>query len=69
MLNNFSTAPVRALAMVQPTPMLGSLVPMVPMPGTAAGALGSYLGILVFRRGRDRKIELDTASEKDSRYA
>jgi len=39
--------------------MLGSLVPMVPMPGTAAGALGSYLGILVFRRGRDRKIELE----------
>ena len=39
--------------------MLGSPVPMVPMPGAAASALGSYLGFLLFKRARDKEIELE----------
>ena len=39
--------------------MLGSPVPMVPLPGAAASALESYSRFLVSERARDRKIELE----------
>ena len=40
--------------------MLGSPVPMVPLPGAAASALESYSRFLVSERARDRKIELES---------
>ena len=43
--------------------MLGSPVPMVPLPGAAASALESYSRFLVSERARDRKIELERERE------
>ena len=39
--------------------MLGSPVPMVPLPGVAASALESYSRFLVSGRARDKEIELE----------
>ena len=39
--------------------MLGSLVPMVALPWLGAGALERNLRFLIFRKGRDRDIELE----------
>ena len=45
---------------------MGSLVPMVPMPGLGASVLESYLRFLVFVRARDKEIELERERERDT---
>ncbi len=45
--------------------MLGSLVPMVPLPWLAARALERNLRFLIFRKGRDRDIELERERERE----
>ena len=45
--NSFPATNNEAPATLQPTPMLGSLVPMVPLAGVAASALESYSRFLV----------------------
>ena len=46
--------------------MLGSLVPMVPLPAVAASALESYSRILV--SGRGRAIEIELERERDTAF-
>ena len=64
MQNNFPRTKNEAPGPLYPTPMLGSLVPMVPLPGVAASALESYSRFLVSGRARGIKIELER--ERDS---
>ena len=45
--------------------MLGSPVPMVPLPGVAASALESYSRFLVSGRARGIKIELERERERE----
>ena len=44
--------------------MLGSVVPMVPLPEPGGGALVSYFRFLLFGRGRDKDIELERERER-----
>ena len=48
--------------------MLGSPVPMVPLPGVAASALESYSRFLVSGRARDKEIELEREREREYIY-
>ena len=65
-VNNFSTRPRWTRATLEPIYMLGSVVPMVPLPEPGGGALVSYVRFLLFGRGRDKDIH-GAKSPRESR--